>query len=173
MVNIRETITSWLLDEGFEVKKLNVMPPLKIAWGIDVYTPPPMKVNVKIFQPENREDRVILLLGVGISPEHLNELNKLSEKEKLKFSSILLSRLISVCNTCSVAIQPNPVNPQGISIGITLYASDVDEKYKPRFMEKLAVLVNMFLTVVSTFNETFPVLPKEKSKEAGSTTTRM
>jgi len=169
----KEMLTSWLLDEGFEVKKLSVTPPLKITWGIDVFTPPPMRVNVKIFQPENREDRIILLLGVGISPEHMSELSKLSDKDRLKFSSKLLSRVIGVCNICSAAIQPNPITPQGISVGMTIFLSEIDEGYRPRFMEKLTVLVNVFLTVVSTFNEHFPVIPKGKGKETETTTTRM
>ncbi len=171
MVNPQELITNWLIEEGFEVKKLTVMPPIKILWGLDVFTPPPLRVNLKIFKPENRNDRVIILLGVGISPEHRAALSKLTEEQRLKFSSKLLSRILSVCNICTVAIQPNPVNPQAVSVGTTVFDVEITDTFKPRFTERISLLINSFLTIVSTFNEEFPVIPKGKSHE--STTTRM
>ncbi len=161
---IKELITNWLVDEGFEVKNLDSLPPIEMVWGLDVFTPPPLKVNLKIFKPGDRRDRVILLLGVGISPEHLSKLSRLKPEDRLRFTSKLLRRILSVCNTCNVAIQPNPVEPQALTVALTMFDRDISEDSKPVFLERITLLVNAFLTIVSTFNEDFPALP---GKEEG------
>ncbi len=170
MGNVEKLVTDWLIEEGYEVKKLPQTPQVKFSWGLDVFTPPPLRVNIKVFKPEERKDRFILLLGVGISPEHQTALNRLSREGRLKFSSKLLSRLIQACVTCSIAIQPNPIEPQGISVALTVFDSELSKDSKPRFMEGMAKMINAFLLIVSTFNEEFPVIPSEGK---GSTATRM
>lgn len=104
----RDLISKWLVEEGFEIRKFEggVAPP-KVVWGLDVFTPPP-KLNIKIVQYEGREDRYFLLLGVGISSEHRRELDRLNAEGRLRFSSKLVSRVLSVCNICNVSIQPSP-----------------------------------------------------------------
>jgi len=168
---IKELITNWLIEEGFEVKKLPQAPQVKFIWGLDIFTPPPLKVNIKLFKPEEKPDRIIFLLGVGVSPEHQVSLSKLSPEKRLSFSSKLLYRLITACNRCSVAIQPNPVDPKGISVGLTVFDTEINEGFKPELLSRLMVLVNSFLLIVSTFNESFPVVPKGPGYK--STTTRM
>ncbi len=167
---VQNLITKWLIDEGFEVKKLTPSPQVRFKWGVDVFTPPPLRVNIKIFKPDERPDRVILLLGVGVSPEHQAALARLKDEGRLKFSSKLLSRLITACNTCSIAIQPNPIDPKGVSVGLTIFDDEVDEAFKPRLLSKLMVLVNSFLIIVSTFNEDFPIIPKGSGRESTTTT---
>ncbi|PUA33560.1 MAG: hypothetical protein B7O98_03850 [Zestosphaera tikiterensis] len=94
----RDLVSKWLVEEGFEIRKFEGgVTPLKVVWGLDVFTPPP-KLNIKIVQYEGREDRYFLLLGVGISPEHRRELDRLNVEGRLRFSSKLVSRVLSVCN---------------------------------------------------------------------------
>jgi len=171
MPEIRDLITEWLIEEGFEVKKLPEIPQIRFKWGLDVFTPPPLRVNIKIFKPEERLDRVIILLGVGVSPEHLQALSKLKPEERLRFSSKLLYRLITACNNCSIALQPNPVDLKGVSVAITFFDSEVNKDFKPILLKMLMVLVNSFLLIVSTFNEEFPIVSGSLSEK--STTTRM
>ncbi|MCD6324433.1 MAG: DUF2299 family protein [Desulfurococcales archaeon] len=170
MGDVEKLVTNWLIEEGYEVKKLPQIPQVKFTWGLDVFTPPPLRVNIKLFKPEDRNDRVILLLGVGVSPEHQAAISRLPREGRLKFSSKLLSRLIQACATCSIAIQPNPIEPQGISVALTVFDAEITEDFKPRLMEKMTVMINAFLLIVSTFNEEFPVIPKGGE---GSITTRM
>ncbi len=163
MTRARDLISKWLIEEGFEVRRFEggITPP-KVVWGLDVFTPPPIKLNLKVVQYEGREDRYFLLLGVGISPEHRKELDKLSAEERLRFSSKLISKVLSVCNVCNVGIQPSPLNPQAITIALMLFESDVNEGFKSRFVERLTLLINSFFTVVSVFNEEFPIVLREK-----------
>jgi len=169
---IKELITNWLVEEGFEVKNLGSLPPIQIAWGLDVFTPPPLKVNLKVFKPKGREDRIIILLGVGVSPAHAKKLAKLKPEGRLRFSSKLLGRVLSVCNICNVAIQPNPVEIQAITVALTVFDSRIKEDSKPEFLERITLVVNAFLEIISTFNEEFPTLPEAEGKEE-STTTRI
>ncbi len=170
---VRDLITGWLIDEGFEVRNFTLPEPAEVVWGLDVFTPPPLRVNLKIFKPKDRRDRVMMILGVGISPEHLRRLAKLGSKGRLSFSSKLLRNILSVCNYCSVAIQPNPIDPQAVTVGIAVFDSEVHEDSKPRFLEKVMLLVNTFLAIISTFNEEFPVVGDEGMKPGEGTTTRL
>ena len=137
MSEVKKLITEWLVEEGFEVKKLPATPQVRFTWGLDIFTPPPLRVNIKIFKPEERPDRVIMLLGVGVSPEHQQALTRLKPEERLKFSSRLLYRLIMACNSCSIAIQPNPVDPKGVSVALTFFDAEVSNNFKPRLLNKL------------------------------------
>ncbi|MCD6084908.1 MAG: DUF2299 family protein [Desulfurococcales archaeon] len=149
-------LTKWFIDEGFEVKKLSGPPQLKVVWGLDTYTPPPLKVNIKVFQPTHGGDKVVFLLGVSVAPEHRSALGKLEVNEKIRFSSKLLRTITCVCNDCATALQPNPVDLQAITVAKPLYISEIEDKGKPIVMGTIARLINSFLAIISTFNEEFP-----------------
>jgi len=165
-----ELVSKWLIEEGFNVRKLETQPHFKIAWGLDVYTQPPLHVNLKIFRPEGKDDRYVLLLGVAVSPEHKKKLSELSAEEALRFSSKLMYRIISVCPTCNTGLQPSPVDLQAITVARIIFRSELSGSYKPRFVEHVYTLINAFFTIVSTFNEEFPVIPpKTKAGKEPST----
>ncbi|MEB3772784.1 MAG: DUF2299 family protein, partial [Desulfurococcales archaeon] len=81
---LRERIINLFLDEGFEVKKLPQPPQVNINWGLEVITPPPMRIKIHVISIPGKEDRIIVTLPVTISPQHLAEYNKLSPKEKIE-----------------------------------------------------------------------------------------
>mgnify|MGYP001626199666 CR=1 FL=1 len=165
-----ELISKWLIEEGFNVRKLETQPHFRIAWGLDVFTQPPLHVNLKVFRPEGREDRYVLLLGVAVSPEHKKKLSELSVEEALKFSSKLMYRVITVCPACNASLQPSLVDIQAITVARIVFRSELSENYKPRFIEYIYTLINAFFTIVSTFNEDFPVVPpKTKTGKEPST----
>lgn len=165
-----ELVEKWLIEEGFNVRRLEPQPPFKVVWGLDVFTQPPMNINFKVFRPEGREDRYVLLIGVAVSPEHRRKLNELSPEEVLKFTSKLMCRVISMCPACNVVVQPSTVDPQAISVAQAVFRDEVSEGFKPRFVERVYVLINSFFTIVSTFNEEFPIIPaKAKSGKEPST----
>ncbi len=154
-----ELVSKWLIEEGFNVRKLETQPHFRIAWGLDVFTQPPLHINLKVFRPEGREDRYVLLLGVAVSPEHKKKLSELSVEEVLKFSSKLMYRIIAVCPTCNIGLQPSPIDLQAITVARVVFRNELSENYKPRFVEHIYRLMNTFFTIVSTFNEDFPVIP--------------
>lgn len=154
-----ELVSKWLIEEGFNIRKLETQPHFRIAWGLDVFTQPPLHVNLKVFRPEGREDRYVLLLGVAVSPEHRKKLSELSVEEALRFSSKLMYRIITVCPACNIGLQPSPIDLQAITVARVVFRNELSENYKPRFVEHIYRLMNTFFTIVSTFNEDFPVIP--------------
>ncbi len=165
-----ELIGRWLIEEGFNVRRLETQPPFKVVWGLDIFTQPPLNINLKIFRPEGREDRYVLLLGVAVSPEHKRKLGELSPEDVIKFSSKLMARVISVCPTCNIGLQPSVADLQAVTVAQVIFRDEVNDRFKPRLLERVYVLINAFFMIISTFNEEFPMMPpKIKSGKEPST----
>lgn len=165
-----ELIGRWLIEEGFNVRRLETHPPFKVVWGLDIFTQPPLNINLKIFRPEGREDRYVLLLGVAVSPEHKKKLRELSSEDVIKFSSKLMTRVISVCPTCNIGLQPSVADLQAVTVAQVIFRDEVNDRFKPRLLERVYVLINAFFMIISTFNEEFPLMPpKIKSGKEPST----
>jgi len=171
--DLESRITKWFIDEGFEVRKLAAPPQLKVVWGLDIYTPPPLRVNIKVFQPIQTQDKVVFLLGVTVAPEHRSAMSKLSTNEKVRFSSKLLRSLVCVCSDCATALQPNPIDLQAITVAKPLYLSEVESGGKAVVMTTVAKLVNSFLAIISTFNEEFPEAFKGGGRKEPTSTTNI
>ena len=171
--DLESRITRWFIDEGFEVKKLVAPPQLKVVWGLDIYTPPPLKINIKVFQPVQGQDKIVFLLGVTVAPEHRSALSKLSLNDKIRFSSRLLRTLACVCSDCATALQPNAVDLQAITVAKPLYINEIEGGGKSVVMSTIAKLVNSFLAIISTFNEEFPEAFKGGSKRGPVSTTNI
>ncbi len=167
--DLEGTLTKWFIDEGFEVRKITAPPQLKVVWGLDIYTPPPLKINIKVFQPVQGQDKIVFLLGVSVAPEHRSALGKLGLNEKIRFSSKLMRTLTCVCSDCATALQPNPVDLQAVTVAKPLYISEIESGGKPVIMSTIAKLVNSFIAIISTFNEEFPEAFK-KGKGGTATT---
>jgi len=164
---LEEIVTKWLIEEGFTIKKLDPRFPIKVVWGLEVRTPPPLNVGFRVFKPQLRPDRLVLMLGVAISPEHLRELERLDEGKRFKFFSRLLLELIKVCNTCNVVIEPSPFNPRGITATLTLLEDHVKSSGKQGLLNEIYKILNVFIAIISYFNEVFPhvTLTKLKGRE--------
>ena len=171
--DLEGTLTKWFIDEGFEVKKLAAPPQLKVVWGLDIYTPPPLKINIKVFQPVQGQDKVVFLLGVTVAPEHRSALGKLALDDRIRFSSRLLRTLACVCSDCATALQPNPIDLQAITVAKPLYVNEIEGNGKSVVMSTIAKLVNSFLAIISTFNEEFPEAFKGGSKRGPISTTNI
>ncbi len=168
---LEEVITKWLIDEGFEVKKLDPRFPIKTVWGIDVRTPPPMTVGFSIFKPAERTDRFVILLGVAISPEHLTELSKLKPTERLKFMSRLMLEILKICPTCHVVVEPNPISPRGISTSLTILEETLRKEGRNYLLNSIYRIINTFIAIISYFNEAFPEVTMSKTQQTGGKTT--
>lgn len=168
--DIKDTLMQWLLEEGVEVKKLEAPPHLKIKWGFDVFTPPPLRVNIKIFQPEKFTDRIVVLLGVQVSSAHLAELSRKSKEEKIRFSARLLKGLIGVCSDCSIALQPSLVDFNTISVAKTLFHSSFSREL---LVKTLINMINAYLFIIATFNEELPHVVKDIEEQKSLSTTHM
>ena len=173
MANAEDKIIKWLVDEGFEVKSIDPRFPVKTVWGIDVMTPPPMKVGFRIFRPAVKPDRFIVLLGVAISPEHLERLSKLKVEERYAFSSRLLLELVKICNICNSVIEPSPLDPRGISVTMIMLKESIENMDKQQFLERIYMILNSYIAIVSYFNSNFPEPPKPSKRGNNRSTLRI
>ena len=158
-MSARDLITKWLVEESFIVTKLETPAEAKVSWSIGVSTPGVPGVKFSIITPMDKQDRVILVMGIAISQEHRSELEKLRATERVRVMHSILSKALSVCTDCKIAVQPDVVNPYTIAINMEIYEEEVEKHGKPHFMRLLTRFLNTYLAIVSGFNEWFPVLP--------------
>ncbi len=150
---LRERIINLFLDEGFEVKKLPQPPQVNINWGLEVITPPPMRIKIHVISIPGKEDRIIVTLPVTISPQHLAEYNKLSPKEKIELYSSMLQKLIHTCPTCQVVIQPGPLELRNIAVSKMIMVDELDSKTA---VEVFTLMINCFNIIISEINRVLP-----------------
>jgi len=162
IVEIKDLISKWLLEESYTVSNLESMGVPGIIWGFSVSTPGAPGVKFSIICPSDKKDRVILVLGVVISPEHRRELEKLSVSDRIKLLHTILSKALSVCIDCKIAVKPAISDPQALIINIEIFNDEIEKYGKPYFMRLLYRLINTYLSIVSGFNEWIPVVVSEK-----------
>jgi hypothetical protein len=158
-LSTRDLITKWLVEESFTVTKLETPPETRVSWSIGVSTPGVPGIKFSVIAPMDKQDRIILVMGIAISQEHKVELEKLKPTERVRVMHSILSRTLSVCTDCKIAIQPDVVNPYTIAINMEVFEEEIERYGKPYFMRLLTRFLNTYLAIVSGFNEWFPILP--------------
>lgn len=161
MANAKDLISKWLIEETFAVRKMEPqqVAGLNLAWGINVSTPSTPSIAFSVINPSDKPDRYILTLGIGISPEHKRELEKLKPAERLRVMNSIMARALMLCGDCRIAVQPNIIDPQFITINVDLFEEEVLSHGKPYFLRLLFRFLNTYIVIVSGFNEWFPILP--------------
>ncbi|MEM1740430.1 MAG: DUF2299 family protein [Desulfurococcaceae archaeon] len=165
-MSIKDQITKWLIEESFTVTKLETPPEARVSWSIGVTTPGVPGIRFSVIMPMEKQDRVVLVMGIAISQEHKSELEKLKPTERVKVIHSILLKALSVCTDCKIAVQPDVVNPFTIAINMEIFGEEIERYGKSYFMKLLTRFLNTYLAIVSGFNEWFPVLPQvTKEKE--------
>ncbi|MEM1529286.1 MAG: DUF2299 family protein [Desulfurococcaceae archaeon] len=168
-MSLRDLITKWLIEEAFAISKLDAPPEARVAWSIGVSTPGAPGVRFSVLSPADRQDRVILAMGIAISPEHRSELERSKPTERVRAMHSILSKALAVCIDCKIAVQPSIVDPQSITINVEVFEEEIVKYGKPYFMRLLTRFLNTYLAIVSGFNEWFPVIqPSTRGKESTS-----
>jgi hypothetical protein len=158
-LDITESITKWLIEESFTISKLEAPPEARVAWGIGVSTPSVPSIRFSVVMPIDKRDRVVVVMGIVISPEHKNELDKLKPLERVRIMHSILSKALTVCQDCKIAVQPDIVNPSAIAINMEIYEEELAKHGKPYFIRLLTRFLNTYFAIVSGFNEWYPALP--------------
>jgi hypothetical protein len=163
-VGVKEVISRWLLEESYTISNLEGVSVPGVEWGLAVSTQAPPGVKFSVISPSDKRDRVILVLGVVISPEHRRELEKLSVNERVRLLHTILSKALMVCSDCKIAVKPAISDPQAIVINLEVFNDEIEKYGKSYFLRTLYRLINTYLAVVSGFNEWFPVVVSEKQQ---------
>ena len=163
-MNVKELITKWLLEESYSVSSMENLNLPGVAWGLNVSTPGVPSIKFSIINPSDKRDRIVLILGIAISPEHRRELEKLSTSEKVKLLHSILLKALLVCVDCKIAVKPVISDPQVIVINMEVFSEEIEKHGKPYFIKTLYKLINTYLAIVSGFNEWVPVTPSDKQQ---------
>ncbi len=162
MQDIREKIIAWLVDEDHEVKVETPPKGAPIEWVLKVTAKiPPVLARVVIQQPSNKKDRIVVTLGVVVSPQHRDALSKLSLPKRQEVIHKILVDAYKLCPDCVIVVQPNYIDPQSIVITDIIY---VDELTKPRLSSSIRKMTNMLAIISAGFNAYLEVIPSESRR---------
>jgi hypothetical protein len=161
-MEIRDLISKWLIEESYIVSKIEDIGVSGIVWGLNVSTPGAPGVKFSIICPSDRRDRVVLVLGVVIATEHRRELEKLDLRERVKLLHTILSKALTICIDCKIAVKPVISDPQVIVVNMEIFNEEIEKYGKPHFVRILYRLINTYLAIVSGFNEWVPIVIGEK-----------
>ncbi len=163
--NLRDRITGLLVRSGFKVEAAKPPLPPDADWGLDVSTPPPFTVNLRIFHFPQRE-LVVVGIGIGFAEQHRAAIAMLTPEKRAQFAAKLLTSILSICSHCRVALHPNPFSPERVVVEEGL----VEEPEDQRILDSVSRLVNVFIAVNSVLWEWFPetAIPEGRGAEAGT-----
>ncbi len=160
---VQDKVAKWLVEDGLRVEKLEKTPPgLEIEWGFDVFTQPPLVVNVKLFKPKGAQF-IVAFMGVSFSQEHRKAVAALDPREKMKLSSELLLTLLAICPSARIGLQPSVADPAAVGIEERLYLDDLSRE---KVVKTVWRLVNAFIAVNAVLWKRFPEAPRDESQLA-------
>ncbi|MEM4527931.1 MAG: DUF2299 family protein [Desulfurococcaceae archaeon] len=160
--SVKDFINKWLIEESFIVSKLDAPPEARIKWGLNISTSGTPGIRFTIINPLDKPDRMILAMGIMISTEHRREIEKAKLVDRVRAMHSILSRALSVCIDCKIAVQPSIIDPQTITVNMEIFEEEILNYGKPYFLRLVARFLNTYLAIVSGFNEWFPVIPTEE-----------
>ena len=146
---VKSKIMEWLIEEGFEVKKMPTPPQAKIRWGLEAITPPPLRVKLNILSIPQRDDVVFFRLPVSLSPQHATAYSKLEKQERVRLYFEIYRGLLSMCPVCHVILAPNPVELKNIMVSRMLH---LDSLTRQSLSDTMILLMNSFIMVSAILN---------------------
>ncbi len=148
-----DKVLKWLVESGFKVEKLTEVQTLRAKWGYRVTTPPPIPTTIAIFEPQDYSDRLLLLLGINIAPEHRMGILRMDRSKRLSFMSRVILDILRICPTCRVGVQPSMIEPQSIVATLILFYENLT---KSSLVNSLVMLSNVYTSVLANFWSEFP-----------------
>ncbi|MCE4617746.1 MAG: DUF2299 family protein [Desulfurococcales archaeon] len=147
--SIKSKITEWLIEEGFEVKKMPVPPKAKLRWGLEALTPPPIRIKLNILSIPQRDDVVFFRLPVSLSDTHQKAYSKLDKQERIRLYFELYRSLLTMCPKCHVILAPNPTDLKNIMVSRMLFLDNVTRQ---SLSDTMTMLMNSFIVISAVLN---------------------
>ncbi|MEB2837064.1 MAG: DUF2299 domain-containing protein [Desulfurococcales archaeon] len=152
--DLRGKLMSWFVDEGFEVKKMEVPPQAPLEWSMLVTVKAPLQVNIAVQKPSNIP-KIVLSMGVKLAPHHQNAFNSLAEPERLELRAELVESLLHLCPDCVVIPQPpgsTAMEGMLVSREVPLYTREAEGILRREVMTTCRVLSNAYQIIVERLN---------------------
>jgi len=151
---LRSRLVSWFVDEGFEVKKMEVPPQAPLEWSMLVTVKAPLQVNIAVQKP-SKLSKLVLSMGVKFAPHHQRAFNALPERERLELRARLIVDILQVCPDCIVVPQPpGSASMEGLLVSreIPLYTSTPEDALRREVVSTCRILSNTYQVVVEVLN---------------------
>jgi hypothetical protein len=151
---LRSRLVSWFVDEGFEVKKMEVPPQAPLEWSMLVTVKAPLQVNIAVQKP-SKVSKLVLSMGVKFAPYHERAFNALPEQERLELRARLIVDVLHICPDCIVVPQPpGSTSMEGLLVSreIPLYTRAPEEELRREVVSTCRVLSNTYQVIVEILN---------------------
>ncbi len=147
--HVQKRIEKWLLDEGFSVWEFaDDDSHFSYKANRDDLLP------LSIFQPQNKNDSIIVVGDIRLSEESQKKLSAVSEEERkfmlYEFKMVLLS------TECRWQLSPSPESWKAIRVSKSVF---YDGLSKDRFFETVNVVTRAISSVILAFQWKFGVTP--------------
>ncbi len=152
-MKLRDAVRDYLKRWGFECREPGENPP-GAEWSLDVMTPPPLNVGVKIVYLKSGV--MTAVMGVRFSPEHARLVAELKEEERVRFATRMLVELLKLCPSCRIAIQPGIQQPEAVLVEAHFDPDRLERGGLVELLHAVQRLVNAYILVNALLWEKFP-----------------
>ncbi len=150
MSDIRDRILAWLVEDGYEVQKTQAPPTAPVEWNLLVKVKAPMLVNLNV-QKLKGQDKIAVVMGVRMSPGHLNAFKSRPPAERVSIVASLISDVLKVCPTCIVLHQPpKPEEAEAFIVSREIPLWGLDRRI---LSDAVRVLANVYQLIVVRLTE--------------------
>lgn len=148
--DIEEKIRKWLLDEGYDVKKIND-PKSHFSYGFTRIR----DLHFFVLQLKNKIDSIVVFIFLGFGKEGSITLSNMSSDEREEIRGKIIVNLATI--GCQYAFLPKET-PDRVRLSKTIY---YDGLSKHNFFETVDIVRRGFLIVSSTIRKELGVPTKE------------
>ncbi|BCU67911.1 hypothetical protein HS7_13480 [Sulfolobales archaeon HS-7] len=148
-MEVQEKVEKWLRQMKFTISNT---PNAKEYYNVTVSPPPPAQFPIlQVIIPEQSSPFVLILMGVGIHPQHVKGVKDMNDSERGKFLNDIKYTLLRM-NVDFTFIPPQDVIPQAISVSKSVYT---DGLTMDRFFDVFTLVRNAGLYIITKFTEQF------------------
>lgn len=145
----RDMILIWLAEEGLEAKVEPVPPGVAIEWAVSTFIPGPQRIGMMVQKPSGNRKYLVVSIGIMMSPEHREDVMKMSQQERALLFGQILRDVLMLCPDCSVALFPSLDDVQTINVASFIHEDNLSRE---SLMRSIRVLANVFMLIVAEIN---------------------
>lgn len=156
----KEAIHKWLNENHHQVNELDDE---HASFHFEIDYPLGTLKRQRVLQPKEYPGLVVVLNGVSVAKEHLEELKKLTQDERDKFYAEIRNDLLFLQNSYDMNIDEEGLAKQ-VQFSYEFY---FDSLNKTRLFEGLLLNHRTLLYIITKFNDKFG-MPEMPAKQPGT-----
>jgi len=154
--DLKSKVMAWLVDEGLEVRGMEVPAKAPVEWSLAATVRVPLQVNLVVQKP-SQADKLVVTMGVKLSPQHQASFNSLPEPERADLRASLVEAMFHLCPHCIVIPQPPaPAALEGLAVSwevpLHSYHGGLEGPVRLELARAVRVLANAYQLLVERLN---------------------